>query len=161
VTVAQGAVLVCSSGHWVQRVHAFNVWVRYHGEEDNLRRLNLSQLAKDLAARPSKRFVGEMTEEKAVRMASSMVTETILYSVCSPCLLCSLCSDTLLLASGCNFMDPWSHASSAHVCWEHLILLLQQSLGVCADRCRASVLLVAAGAGCVTCAACSRAARKG
>jgi hypothetical protein len=48
----------------VQRVHQFNVWVRYYGEGKTVR-------------------VGEMTDDKAIGLASSVVTETFIYSVCS------------------------------------------------------------------------------
>lgn len=49
----------------VQEVHKFNVRLANYGEEKQVR-------------------VGEMVEDKAVELATQMMTETFIYSVCPP-----------------------------------------------------------------------------
>jgi hypothetical protein len=48
----------------LQVLHKWNVWLRNVGEEKKV-------------------IVGEMVEDKAVELASTMVTETLIYSVCN------------------------------------------------------------------------------
>lgn len=47
----------------MQHVHRFNVYVRYYGEPEK------------------KRFVAEITDDKAISLASTMVTETCIWGV--------------------------------------------------------------------------------
>ena len=57
----------------LQQAHKFNVYVRYYGEGDK------------------KRFVAEITDDKAINLASTMVTETVLYGVrCARAFACML-----------------------------------------------------------------------
>lgn len=46
-----------------QATHRWNVWLKHYGEP------------------PKNRIVGEMVDEKAVALASSMLSETFIYSV--------------------------------------------------------------------------------
>jgi hypothetical protein len=47
----------------MQALHRFNVWVMHYGDQRKV-------------------IVGEMVEEKAVQLASNVVTETFIYMVC-------------------------------------------------------------------------------
>jgi hypothetical protein len=53
----------CTDIKTMQQVHKFNVWVRYYGEE-------------------KRHIVGEITDDKAVKLASTMITEATIYGVC-------------------------------------------------------------------------------
>ena len=52
----------CTDIKTMQQVHKFNVWVRYYGEE-------------------KRHIVGEITDDKAVKLASTMITEATIYGV--------------------------------------------------------------------------------
>jgi hypothetical protein len=81
------------------------VYVRYYGEDEK------------------KRFVGDMTDERAIKLASSMVTETVIYSVRHPNTHRSAC------ATG-------PEATAAAPCPASCLARSPFEAGTCATSCR-------------------------